>query len=114
MLKFGVIMALICTWDHVQTNKTFWILGVDKRPLMSYISSMKQTKGAIMKTIINTIAGLLICLGIMAMAGSANDCDGHCMEAANTFGEMLVVAGIGLAMTLFGGMILLVNGEENA
>ena len=67
-----------------------------------------------MKTIINTIAMVLIAVGIMAMAGSANDCDGACMETANTLGEMLVVAGVGLAMTLFGGMILLVNGQENA
>ena len=98
----------------MQTKATFWILGVDKQPLMSYISSMKQTKGAIMKTIINTIAAILIAVGIMAMAGSANDCDGACMETANTFGEMLIIAGVGLAMTLFGAMILLVNGEENA
>jgi len=67
-----------------------------------------------MKTIVNGIAGILIVVGIMAIAGSANDCDGHCMETANTLGEMLTVAGIGLAMTLFGGMILLVNGEESA
>jgi len=67
-----------------------------------------------MKTIINSLAGVLIVVGIMAMAGSANDCDGACMETANTLGEMLIVAGVGLAMTLFGGMILLVNGEENA
>ena len=67
-----------------------------------------------MKTIVNGIAGTLIVVGIMAMAGSANDCDGACMETANTLGEMLIVAGVGLAMTLFGGMILLVNGEENA
>ena len=67
-----------------------------------------------MKTIINGVAGILIVVGIMAIAGSANDCDGACMETANTIGEMLTVAGIGLAMTLFGGMILLVNGEENA
>ena len=67
-----------------------------------------------MKTIVNGIAGVLIVVGIMAMAGSANDCDGACMETANTLGEMLVIAGVGLAMTLFGGMILLVNGEENA
>lgn len=98
----------------MQTNKTFWTLGVDKQPLMSYISSMNKQIGAIMKTIVNGIAGTLIVVGIMAMAGSANDCDGHCMEAANTFGEMLIVAGVGLAMTLFGGMILLVNGEESA
>ncbi len=67
-----------------------------------------------MKTIVNTIAAILIAVGIMAMAGSANDCDGACMETANTFGEMLIIAGVGLAMTLFGAMILLVNGEENA
>ena len=53
-------------------------------------------------------------VGIMAMAGSANDCDGACMETANTLGEMLLVAGVGLAMVLFGGMILAVNGNENA
>lgn len=67
-----------------------------------------------MKTIINTIAMVLIAVGIMAMAGSANDCDGACMETANTLGEMLIVAGVGLAMVLFGGMILAVNGNENA
>ena len=67
-----------------------------------------------MKTFINSIAGVLVIVGIMAMAGSANDCDGACMETANTLGEMLIVASIGLAMTLFGGMILLVNGNENA
>ena len=66
-----------------------------------------------MKTIINTIAGLLIFGGLMAMAGSANDCDGACMETANTIGEMLTVAGIGLAMMLFGGMILLTNSQES-
>ena len=67
-----------------------------------------------MKTFINSIAGVLVIVGIMAMAGSANDCDGACMDSANTLGEMLLVAGVGLAMTLFGGMILLVNGQENA
>ena len=67
-----------------------------------------------LRIIINSIAAILIALGIMAMAGSANDCGCACMETANTLGEMLTIAGIGLAMTLFGGMILLVNGEENA
>ena len=65
-----------------------------------------------MKTVINTIAGFLIAGGLMAMAGSANDCDGACMEQANTLGEMLVVAGIGAAMMLFGAMILLSNRAE--
>jgi|TARA_R110000772_G_scaffold2769_3_gene10075 hypothetical protein len=61
------------------------------------------------KTIINTIAGVLIIGGIMAMAGSANDCDGACMETANTLAEMLTVAGIGFAAMLVGGAILYTN-----
>ena len=65
-----------------------------------------------MKTIINTIAGFLIAGGLIAMAGSANDCDGKCMEQANTLGEMLMVAGIGAAMMAIGAMILLSNRAE--
>ena len=66
-----------------------------------------------MKTIINTLSGLLIAGGLMAMAGSANDCDGACMETANTLGEMLMVAGVGLTMILFGAMVLISNSQEN-
>jgi hypothetical protein len=62
-----------------------------------------------MKTIINTIAALLVFGGLMAMAGSANDCDGACMETANTIGEMLMVAGVGLTMVVFGAIILVRN-----
>lgn len=65
-----------------------------------------------MKTIINTIAGLLVMGGIVAMAGSANDCDGACMETANTLGEMLTVASIGLAMMAIGALILFKNSQE--
>ena len=66
-----------------------------------------------MKTIINTISGLLIVGGLMAMAGSANDCDGACMETANTLGEMITVAIIGLAMMAMGALILIKNSQEN-
>ena len=65
-----------------------------------------------MKTIINTIAALLVFGGLMAMAGSANDCDGACMDTANTLGEMLTVAGVGLTMMLFGAILLYKNSEE--
>jgi len=65
-----------------------------------------------MKTVINTVAGLVMVVGIIAMAGSANDCGGHCMENANTLGEMLMVAGVGLTMFVFGAIILLKNSEE--
>jgi hypothetical protein len=34
------------------------------------------------------------------------------METANTIGEMLTIAGIGLSMMLFGAMILLSNRGE--
>ena len=60
-----------------------------------------------MKTAITFIGYLLIALGIMAMAGSAGDCDGKCVENANTMLEMLTFAGIGLAMFLFGFMLIL-------
>jgi len=60
-----------------------------------------------MKTAITFIGYLLVALGIMAMAGSAGDCDGKCVENANTMMEMLTFAGIGLAMFLFGFMLIL-------
>ena len=53
-----------------------------------------------MKTAITFIGYLLVALGIMAMAGSAGDCDGKCVENANTMLEMLTFAGLGLAMFL--------------
>ena len=60
-----------------------------------------------MKTAISIIGYLLVALGIMAMAGSAGDCDGKCVENANTMLEMLTFAGLGLAMFLFGAMLVL-------
>ena len=58
-----------------------------------------------MKTMINTFGALLIIIGIMMMAGSAGDCDGKCMESANTLTEMLMYSLMGLALMLFGGFI---------
>lgn len=55
-----------------------------------------------MKTLISTT---LIALGIAMMAGSAGDCDGKCMESANTLTEMLMYSLMGLALMLFGGFI---------
>ena len=46
------------------------------------------------------------------MAGSANDCDGACMDTANTLGEMLIVASVGLAMLATGALILISNTQE--
>ena len=47
------------------------------------------------------------------MAGSAGDCDGACMAQSNTLGEMLMIAGLGLAFFLTGGAILISNSKED-
>ena len=73
-----------------------------------WTSKMRKDKNT-MKSIISAI---LIFLGIAMMAGSAGDCDGKCVENANTIAEMLIIAGTGLAMFLFGAMILLTNRGE--
>jgi len=65
-----------------------------------------------MKTIINTIATILLFVGIVMMAGSAGDCDGACVEQANTIGQMLMYAGVGLAFFITGSLILIRNTNE--
>jgi len=62
-----------------------------------------------MKTFINTLAVLLLFAGIVAMAGSAGDCDGKCMDQANTLSEMIMAAFIGLCMFVTGAAILIRN-----
>ena len=52
-------------------------------------------------------SSILIVTGLVLMAGSANDCDGACMETANTLGEMALVAGVGLLLLAFGAMVAL-------
>ena len=37
----------------------------------------------------NIVGGFLIFIGLMAVAGSVGDCDGKCMEYANTMEEMV-------------------------
>jgi len=63
-----------------------------------------------MKTIIGSI---LIIVGLMAMAGSAGDCDGKCMEQANTLGEMMIYAMIGLTTAGVGAFTLLSAAMED-
>jgi|TARA_B100001287_G_C22260067_1_gene334463 hypothetical protein len=55
-----------------------------------------------MKTAISSI---LIMVGIVLMAGSAGDCDGKCMDQANTLGEMMMYAFMGLTLFLTGAII---------
>jgi len=67
-----------------------------------------------MKTFFNLIATTLVFFGLAMMAGSAGDCDGACVAQANTIGEMLMIAGIGLAFFITGGAILISNSKEVA
>ena len=59
-----------------------------------------------MKTAIGSV---LLITGIMVAAGSAGDCDGKCMEYANSLSEMLMIAAAGLAMVAAGAGIILAN-----
>ena len=65
-----------------------------------------------MKHILNTIATILVFVGIVMMAGAAGDCDGKCVEQANTISQMLMYAGIGLTMFITGSAVLITNSRE--
>ena len=53
-----------------------------------------------------TIGAILVFGGLMAVAGSAGDCDGACMEQANTLGEMLTIIAGGLIAMAIGGILV--------
>ena len=59
-----------------------------------------------MKTAIGSI---LLMVGLMVAAGSAGDCDGKCMEYANSLSEMLMIAAAGLVMVAAGAGIILAD-----
>ena len=48
----------------------------------------------------------LIVFGLMAVAGSAGDCDGKCMDQANTISQMLMVIGGGLTAVALGATLV--------
>jgi hypothetical protein len=50
----------------------------------------------------NAIGAILIFGGLIVAAGSAGDCDGKCMEYANSLGDMLMIAAAGVGMMLVG------------
>ena len=53
-----------------------------------------------------TVGFILVVVGMMVVAGSANDCDGKCMAQANDTMTMLIVAGCGLFATLVGALAI--------
>lgn len=64
-----------------------------------------------MKTIKTYIGAFMIFAGIIMMAGSGGDCDGACMDQANTLSEMIMLAFIGLC--LFGTGVWIAISNEN-
>ena len=51
------------------------------------------------------ISAILIFLGIAMMAGSAGDCDGKCMENANSLMTMFFLAFTGMITFVSGGLL---------
>ena len=58
------------------------------------------------KTFLRIFGGLALALGVIAIMGSANDCDGKCMEMANDLPTMLMVIGYGF-LSIIGGVACL-------
>ena len=62
-----------------------------------------------MKQIMNTIAGILVVVGLMMAAGAGGDCDGKCMEYANTLGETIMFGLLGLGLMFSGAAVFIIN-----
>ena len=56
-------------------------------------------------TMKTTISAILITLGLIMMAGAAGDCDGKCMENANSLMTMFFLALTGMITFISGGLI---------
>ena len=54
------------------------------------------------KAFLKVFGCFAVIVGLMAMGGSANDCDGKCMEYANDLPTMLMVIGYGLIAVIGG------------
>ena len=59
-----------------------------------------------MKKAMEYLGAGLIVLGLIAMAGAGGDCDGECMEYANTLGETALYIVMGLTIAGLGGIIV--------
>lgn len=61
---------------------------------------------------LNITGMIMIVFGFMMMAGSAGDCDGKCIEYANTMGEMATYLIFGLTIAAIGGIIVYNENKE--
>ena len=63
------------------------------------------------KKIATGFGALCVMMGIVLMAGSAGDCDGHCMPG-NDIPTMLMIAGTGLILMISGVFFVVVGHSE--
>ena len=59
-------------------------------------------------TVVKGFAVTVIFVGLLMIAGSAGDCDGACMDQANTLSEMMTIIAMGVA-AIVAGTVTLVN-----
>ena len=59
-------------------------------------------------TVVKGFAVTAIFVGLLMIAGSAGDCDGACMDQANTLSEMMTIIAMGIA-AIVAGTVTLVN-----
>ena len=52
-------------------------------------------------------SSMFIMFGLILMAGSGGDCDGKCMEYANTLGETMLYGFIGLMSFIMGSVLII-------
>ena len=58
-------------------------------------------------TVVKGFAVTVIFVGLLMIAGSAGDCDGACMDQANTLGEMMTIIAMGIAAIVAGTVTLI-------
>tara|TARA_B100000212_G_C27248176_1_gene479001 strand:+ start:238 stop:420 length:183 start_codon:yes stop_codon:yes gene_type:complete len=56
------------------------------------------------------VASFFIMFGLVLMAGSGGDCDGKCMEYANSLGETMLYGFIGLMSFIMGSVLIIGRG----
>lgn len=59
-----------------------------------------------MKLFLNIAGGILLVLGIVFAAGAANDCDGGCMENANSIVAMAIIIFTSVISIIIGAMFV--------
>ena len=58
-------------------------------------------------TVVKGFAVTAIFVGLLMIAGSAGDCDGACMDQANTLSEMMTIIAMGIAAIVAGTVTLI-------